>query len=97
MVAGAEVLRQKLRIYQPRVVCFNGKGVYEVFAGAKVAELGAQPLQVEVSYCGSLLGPRLTKQTTRSTPLCRNASAGSLSCHQHRPGHQSGPGKQQIC
>jgi TDG/mug DNA glycosylase family protein len=30
--AGAEVLRQKLRRYKPRVVCFNGKLIYEAFA-----------------------------------------------------------------
>jgi thymine-DNA glycosylase len=30
---GATVLRAKLLRYSPRVVCFNGKGMYEVFGG----------------------------------------------------------------
>ena len=30
--AGAKVLRAKLLRYAPRAVCFNGKGMYEVFA-----------------------------------------------------------------
>jgi len=31
--AGARRLRRKLLRYRPRVVCFNGKRIYEVFAG----------------------------------------------------------------
>jgi len=31
--AGAETLRVKLLAVRPRVVCFNGKRIYEVFAG----------------------------------------------------------------
>ena len=42
MVAGAARLRGKLRRYRPRVVCFNGKAIYEVFAGRPCA-LGLQP------------------------------------------------------
>ena len=34
--AGAAVLRAKLLRYGPRVVCFNGKRIYEVFAGHAV-------------------------------------------------------------
>ena len=30
---GAAALRAKLLRYSPRVACFNGKGIYEVFAG----------------------------------------------------------------
>lgn len=33
--AGAETLRKKLETYRPRVVCFNGKRIWEVFAGRK--------------------------------------------------------------
>src|SRR3972149_6601943 len=40
--AGAARLREKLRRYRPRVVCFNGKAIYEVFAGRRCA-LGLQP------------------------------------------------------
>jgi TDG/mug DNA glycosylase family protein len=39
--AGAKELRRKLIECAPRVVCFNGKGIYEVFAGHR-CELGAQ-------------------------------------------------------
>lgn len=31
--AGAAVLREKLLLYRPALVCFNGKRIYEVFAG----------------------------------------------------------------
>jgi TDG/mug DNA glycosylase family protein len=31
--AGAKVLRAKLLRFRPRIVCFNGKRIYEVFAG----------------------------------------------------------------
>ena len=33
MRAGADVLREKLLKYRPRLACFNGKRIYEVFAG----------------------------------------------------------------
>lgn len=39
---GARTLQRKLARYQPRVVCFNGKGIYEIFAGAR-ADFGLQP------------------------------------------------------
>ena len=41
MRAGAESLRQKLDECRPRVVCFNGKRIYEVFAG-HACEFGLQ-------------------------------------------------------
>lgn len=40
--AGARTLRTKLRRFRPRVVCFNGKRIYEVFAGHRAA-FGRQP------------------------------------------------------
>ncbi len=43
--AGAAVLRRKLLRYAPRVVCFNGKRIYEVFAGHR-CEYGAQPERI---------------------------------------------------
>jgi mismatch-specific thymine-DNA glycosylase len=46
MRKGAERLRQNLRRYRPRVVCFNGKGIYEVFKGRRCA-YGLQPERAE--------------------------------------------------
>lgn len=45
MRAGARVLRRKLLRYAPRVVCFNGKRIYEVFAG-HACDLGLQPERI---------------------------------------------------
>ena len=42
MRAGAASLRQKLLACRPLVVCFNGKGIYEAFAGRKNLRLGLQ-------------------------------------------------------
>jgi mismatch-specific thymine-DNA glycosylase len=42
LAAGAARLREKLRRYQPRVVCFNGKKIAEVFLDCRCA-LGLQP------------------------------------------------------
>lgn len=38
---GARVLRTKLLKFQPKVACFNGKRIYEVFSG-KACKLGLQ-------------------------------------------------------
>ena len=46
--AGAVVLREKLVKYAPRVVCFNGKRIYDVFAG-HAARFGLQPELLEAS------------------------------------------------
>ena len=43
--AGAAKLRRKLLKYQPRIACFNGKRIFEVFAGRRCA-LGLQPASV---------------------------------------------------
>ena len=48
MRSGAQVLRRKLLRYAPRVVCFNGKRIYEVFAG-RACELGEQAETIGVS------------------------------------------------
>jgi mismatch-specific thymine-DNA glycosylase len=45
MREGATALREKILRYQPRIVCFNGKRIFEVFAGRR-CELGLQPEQV---------------------------------------------------
>ena len=43
---GAERFRKKLRRLRPRVVCFNGKLIYEAFSGAR-CELGRQDSRAE--------------------------------------------------
>ena len=42
MTAGAISLRAKLLALRPGVVCFNGKGIYEVFVNRKKVPLGLQ-------------------------------------------------------
>jgi len=42
MLEGAENLREKLLRYRPRVVCFNGMGIYEAFSGRKSLRPGLQ-------------------------------------------------------
>ena len=44
--AGAAALRKKLHRYKPRVVAFNGKRIFEVFAGRPLTSFGAQPERV---------------------------------------------------
>ena len=51
LLEGAATLRAKLLRLRPRVVCFNGKGIYEVFAGSKKVALGLQAETLD----GSLL------------------------------------------
>ena len=48
MRAGAVVLRRKLLRYAPRIVAFNGKRIYEIFAG-HTCELGAQTERIGTS------------------------------------------------
>ena len=43
--SGARALRRRLLRYRPRLVCFNGKRIYEVFAG-HACELGVQPQRI---------------------------------------------------
>ena len=45
MRAGARSLRRRLLSCRPRLVCFNGKRIYEVFAGRACA-LGLQPERI---------------------------------------------------
>ena len=48
MRAGAEVLRAKLLLYRPKVVCFNGMGIYQAFIGSnRKLRLGLQPETIE--------------------------------------------------
>lgn len=39
---GAKALRKKLQSYQPKIVCFNGKRIFEIYAGRQAA-MGLQP------------------------------------------------------
>jgi thymine-DNA glycosylase len=48
---GAISLREKLLALRPGIVCFNGKGIYEVFSGRKDIKFGLQ----EEALNGSLL------------------------------------------
>jgi len=45
MREGVAVLREKILRYRPGVVCFNGKRIFEVFAGRR-CQLGLQPERV---------------------------------------------------
>jgi mismatch-specific thymine-DNA glycosylase len=42
LVMGAKALRTKLERYRPKIVCFNGKRIFEIYAGRR-ADLGLQP------------------------------------------------------
>ncbi|CAN7976413.1 unnamed protein product, partial [Ixodes persulcatus] len=44
---GAEILMDKLKIFQPRIAVFNGKGIYEIFSGNKNFVFGRQPDPIE--------------------------------------------------
>jgi mismatch-specific thymine-DNA glycosylase len=45
--AGAASLKAKLLQYRPRVVCFNGMGIYEAFSGRKKVTPGLQEERLE--------------------------------------------------
>lgn len=34
---------QKIKMYRPKIVAFNGRGIYEVYAGNKHFHYGKQP------------------------------------------------------
>jgi TDG/mug DNA glycosylase family protein len=40
---GRRILREKIQLYKPRIVCFVGKGVYEEYSGKKKVSWGVQP------------------------------------------------------
>ncbi|CAG2105564.1 unnamed protein product [Medioppia subpectinata] len=44
---GAQVLRNKLKTYLPKIAVFNGKGIYEVFCGTTRFQLGLQPKSMD--------------------------------------------------
>jgi|SRR5581483_941201 len=47
MAEGARELRQKLLRFRPRVVCFNGKSIYEAFSGRRDVRFGLQQETLE--------------------------------------------------
>ncbi|XP_070557689.1 G/T mismatch-specific thymine DNA glycosylase-like [Ptychodera flava] len=44
---GGKLLLKKIQQYKPKIVCFNGKGIYEIFSGKKDFEIGRQPEPIE--------------------------------------------------
>ncbi len=44
---GAEILREKLAKYRPKIAVFNGKSIYEVYSGQKKFMFGRQPEKME--------------------------------------------------
>jgi mismatch-specific thymine-DNA glycosylase len=46
LARGAVELREKLLLYQPRVACFNGMGIYEAFSGQRKVRPGIQQEQI---------------------------------------------------
>ena len=44
---GAEILREKLAKYKPKIAVFNGKAIYEVYSGRKRFMFGRQPEKME--------------------------------------------------
>ena len=44
---GAEILREKLAKYRPKIAVFNGKAIYEVYSGQKKFMFGKQPEKME--------------------------------------------------
>lgn len=47
MALGAENLRAKLLAYRPKIVCFNGMGIFAAFSGKKAVPLGLQEETLE--------------------------------------------------
>ncbi|WP_192892963.1 G/U mismatch-specific DNA glycosylase [Planococcus salinus] len=43
---GAALLQQKIKNYQPKAVCFVGKGVYQQFSSRRAVDWGEQPESV---------------------------------------------------
>ena len=48
--AGAQDLQHKLLTYAPRVVCFNGKGVYAWYSKTRTVSLGPQTTRIGTSH-----------------------------------------------
>ena len=44
---GAVILREKLRMFKPKIAVFNGKAIYQVYSQQKKFMFGKQPEQLE--------------------------------------------------
>lgn len=42
---GIKEMIDKIKKYKPRIACFNGKGIYEIFSGGKCT-IGRQPMRI---------------------------------------------------
>ena len=51
----SKVMIERLKELKPLVVCFNGKGIYEIFSGSK-CDLGLQTEPVDGTDIVSVLG-----------------------------------------
>lgn len=47
VLEGIQKLREKIKVFQPKIAVFNGKGIYEVFSGNKDFHFGKQPDVIE--------------------------------------------------
>ena len=51
----SKVMIERLKELKPLIVCFNGKGIYEIFSGSK-CDLGLQTEPVDGTDIVSVLG-----------------------------------------
>ncbi len=73
--AGVPDLRRKLAIFAPRVVCFNGKGVYAWYSGQTTVEHGPQPLYLESAKGESAKGFVAPSTSARNGRMSRAEKA----------------------
>ena len=43
---GIPILTAKFRHYRPRIACFVGKGIYEIYTGEKCKQMGLQKKEI---------------------------------------------------
>lgn len=54
---GIPALNHKFEIFRPRVACFVGKGIYEIYSGQKCSKMGLQPKEHNIKWkSGDTLG-----------------------------------------
>lgn len=44
------LLTKKIQLYKPKIACFIGKGIYEIYAKKKIKNLGLQPIDDAISW-----------------------------------------------
>ncbi|KAI7898878.1 uracil-DNA glycosylase-like protein [Cokeromyces recurvatus] len=47
---GIPILNHKIATYRPRVACFVGKGIYEIYSGQKCKRMGLQETEVNLPW-----------------------------------------------